>query len=77
MVTVVSFDAAFDWLSQLKTNQGKSAKQHLLLDNGFSSAVDVARFSYTALRKEAESQRLIGPLAPHFFESLAPRTSSG
>src|SRR6185503_1511153 len=71
MTSIMTFEEAFEWLSQLPPSKaGNRVKQHLLLGNGFSIAFDVSRFSYTALRQEAEKKDLIGPLALRMFTLL-------
>jgi hypothetical protein len=67
---IISFEEAYAWLSGLENTKGKPAKRHLLLGNGFSIAFDVSRFSYSALRAQAESQGLVGRTALRLFTSL-------
>lgn len=67
---VIRYDEAVPWLYEIKNNKGKNVTPHLLLGNGFSIAFDYSRFSYSALRHQAEEDGLIGELAANMFERL-------
>lgn len=61
----VSYEEVRPWLRSDSSNLS-----HLLLGNGFSIAYDVDKFSYNALRSQAENRDLIGPIGLHIFQHL-------
>src|SRR5665647_2057482 len=67
---ILSFQEAQAWLEELTNKNGDSVRPHLILGNGFSIAYNHDRFSYTALRQEAETQQLIGKIALGLFAAL-------
>lgn len=67
-MTVITFDAAYDWLVAGCSN--KDASPNVLLGNGFSIAFDSDTFSYGALRSKAESEGLLTELAQRFFDGM-------
>lgn len=68
--SLVTYQEAMSWLQELKKKSGDSIVPHLLLGNGFSIAFDYHRFSYSALRTQAEHKGLIGELSTHLFDRL-------
>src|SRR4051812_26647015 len=66
-IELPSFEEAFAWLSEVQVTR---PQPQLLLGNGFSIAYAPNRFSYTALRTQAEKEGLQGPLALHLFHEL-------
>jgi uncharacterized protein DUF4917 len=66
-IELTNFEEAFAWLSEVKAAK---PTPRLLLGNGFSIAYAPSRFSYTALRNQAEDEGLLGPLALHLFHKL-------
>lgn len=70
MEQLTTYNEALSWLHELKKKTGDTLKPHLLLGNGFSIAFDYNRFSYSALRFQAEERGLIGELATHIFTRL-------
>lgn len=65
-----TYPEALAWLCEIKKNNGDNVTPHLLLGNGFSISFDYDRFSYSALRTQAEKDGLIGELATHLFDRL-------
>jgi hypothetical protein len=66
----MDYDKAISWLNELTNSRGKALTPRLLLGNGFSIAFDPARFSYSALRSQAEGQGTLSPTAQHLFRKL-------
>jgi len=69
-VEVMDYDEAIAWLKDLTNSKGRALTPRLLLGNGFSIAFDPARFSYSALRSQAEGQGMPSPTAQHLFQKL-------
>lgn len=69
-IEVMTFQQAQAWLEELTNKKGESVTPHLILGNGFSIAYNRDRFSYTALRQEAEAQHLIGKVALGLFAAM-------
>jgi hypothetical protein len=67
---ILTFEDAYDFVGAVRNRKGDRIVPHLLLGNGFSINYDPARFSYGALRAQAEARGLIGPLALRLFHSL-------
>lgn len=68
---LVDYDEAVAWLRQLTNTKGVALNPRLLLGNGFSIAFDPAKFSYSALRSQAESQGMLSTTALHLFQQLS------
>lgn len=66
----MTYSGALTWLCELENAKGKVITPHLLLGNGFSIAFDYNRFSYSALRLQAQGDGLVGELATHLFDRL-------
>ncbi|WP_410659913.1 DUF4917 family protein [Amycolatopsis sp. lyj-112] len=66
----MDYDEAIAWLSETTNSKGRALPTRLILGNGFSIAFDPARFSYSALRSQAESQGMLSLTAQHLFHKL-------